>query len=103
MVVAVYCSWAVAYLQLGRRPQPSRDDPKGIGGLATDVYTLCVWVIGILAAIWAITLLLRLARAGSPEAERRRGRVPDFILGFTAIGLPFCLLFLHDAIAWFID
>ncbi len=103
MVVAVYCSWAVAYAQLGRRPRPSMDDPTDIGGFATDVHTFCVWVIGILAAIFTVAFLLRLVMAESPESERRSGRLLDFSIGVIAIGLPFSLLFLHDAIVWFID
>src|SRR6185369_3979595 len=88
MIVAVYCSWAVAYVQLGRRPRPSMDDPKSIGGFATDVYSFSVWVIGILAVIWAVSLLLKLGRTASPEAKGRNGRFLDFANGFIAVGLP---------------
>jgi hypothetical protein len=103
MVVAVYCSWVAAYAQLGRRPKPSMDDPKGIGGTATDVYTFCVWVIGILFAIWTVAVILRLMKAAPPEEARRNGRLLEFCIGATAIGVPFSLLVLHDAILWFID
>lgn len=103
MVIAIYCSWAVAYTQLGRRPRPSMDDPKYIGGFATDFSTFCVWLIYILAAIWVVAVILRLRSVASPEQEQRSGRFLDFILGAIAVGLPFSLLFLHDAIAWFID
>lgn len=103
MVAVVYCSWAVAYAQLGRRPRPSMDDPLQIGGVATDVHAFCAWTIRILVAIWGATFLLRLVRADSPGVERRNGRLQDFINGLIAIGLPFSLLVLHDAIVWFID
>src|SRR5690606_30352962 len=78
MLVAVYGSWAVAWAQLGRRPRPSMDDPRHIGGLATDVHTFSVWMIGFLAVVLVVAFLVRL-RSAAPEATRRDGRLRNFM------------------------
>ena len=105
MIVAVYSSWAVAYGQLGRHPRPSIDDPKFIGGFSTDVYTICVWLILVLAAIWALTSLIALVMGVLPKTKHRSGWWLGFAAGLIAFGVQVPLLRNSpgDAIEWFAD
>jgi hypothetical protein len=80
VAVLVYFSWAVAFWQLGRRPAPSMDDPKYIGGLSTQVSS------------W-------------PKITHRGWWWRQFALGFAAIVL---LVFSAryspgNAVSWFLD
>lgn len=45
VITSVYIAWFAAYAQLGRRPMPSMDDPRFIGGTSTAVYGVANWVM----------------------------------------------------------
>jgi hypothetical protein len=83
------------------------DDPKFIGGFSTDVYVFCSWVIGILAAVWAITSLLTLVKGFLSKTEQGGWWRLGFVAGLVAFGLLFSLLVSGkspgNAIMWFID
>jgi hypothetical protein len=107
VIIAMYSSWAVAYTQLGRRPQPNVDDPKLIGGLSTDLYEFCFPLVFVLLVIWFVTSILTCLIADSPKAERRDGWLVRLTAVLIAFG-PFAFLFLlyaspGGAIGWFFD
>jgi hypothetical protein len=52
ILILVYFAWTVAFIQLGRRPLPSMDDPKYIGGVATQVYAVVSAAIVVLFFGW---------------------------------------------------
>ena len=107
MILAIYCSWATAYVQLGRRPRPNIDDPDMIGGFFTELYDLCLPLVFVLFVIWTITSAFTLLMADSRKVEHWRGWGLGFVVGLIAFGL-LCLLFVlrsspGDAIEWFFD
>lgn len=101
--VAVYCSWAVAYAQLGRHPQPLVDDPKFIGGLSTVVYSFCMWAIAALAAVWTVSALLTIVTGVLSKAEQRGAGWLGFASVFGFSLLFFGLYLPNNAISWFFD
>jgi hypothetical protein len=104
MIATMYCAWAAAYAQLGRRPRPSIDDPNAIGGFSTDVYVFCEWVVMILFAIWALSSIFAVVMD-----VRSRGQSRSWGLGvgasLIALGLLVPLWFSSpgDAVQWFAD
>jgi len=107
VIITMYCSWAVAYTQLGRRPLPNIDDPNSIGGFSTDLYEFCLPLVFVLLAIWFVTSILTCVIADSPKGERREGWLVSLTAGLIAFG-PFVFLFLlfaspGGAIGWFFD
>jgi hypothetical protein len=105
VAVLVYFSWAVAFWQLGRRPAPSMDDPKYIGGLSTQVSSWAWQGILVLLVLWALGMI-SVAVAGSlPKITHRGWWWRQFALGFAAIVL---LVFSAryspgNAVSWFLD
>jgi hypothetical protein len=107
MLVAIYSSWAVAYAQLGRKPLPSSDDPRSIGGLSTDWYNFCLAFVFALLAVWFVTSILACVAADSPKSEQRSRWLVGITASLMVVG-PFLLLFLMftspgNAIGWFVD
>ncbi len=103
--VCVYVAWVAAYWQLGRRPMPSMDDPKFIGGAATAVYDVAGWVILASLVMWVVGMIAAAVMTLLPRTENRRSWTLQFVGGFSMIVL--CLLFVRyspgDACSWFLD
>jgi hypothetical protein len=105
MIVAVYFSWVVAYWQLGRRPQPSWDDPKYIGGFSSDVHYYCWKFILVMLAIGAISSLLVMVMGSLPKTKQRGRWWLGLAAGLIAFGLliPLARWSPASAIEWFLD
>lgn len=105
MLVAVYFSWVVAFWRLGRRPQPSWDDPKYIGGFSSDLHYACWKVILVLAATWAVSSLVVMLVGSLPKTKQRGGWWLGFAAGLVAFGLliPLARFSPGSAVEWFLD
>ena len=57
LVASFYLTWLIAWIQLGRFPRPSLDDPKSIGGLMDIAYP----VPGLLLLVMPVMTPLGLA------------------------------------------
>lgn len=102
---SVYIAWVAAYFQLGRRPMPSMDDPKFIGGPATAVYNAMGWIILISLATWIVGMGMNIVMSLLPRTENRGAWTLKFVGGFAMVAL--YLLFIRfspgEAGSWFLD
>lgn len=110
MFAAVYASWAVAYGQLERRPRPSADDPKAIGGFSTDLYDFSAPLVSVLLITWAVTSLFAFAMGIREMGMRSKTMQPGrWWFGFAAGVIPIFLLIVvvrhspGEAMEWFFD
>ena len=105
LLTAVYVAWLVAYSQLGRRPMPSMDDPKFIGGMSTGVYHVAAWFIQAALVVWVLGMVTSLVISFLPRTENRA----DWI--FRTAGGLLAMIFLlamvryspGDACSWILD
>ena len=105
VLMAVYVSWFVAYSQLGRRPMPSMDDPKFIGGMSTAVYNIVAWVILVSLVMWAVGMITNVVISLLPRTEERMNWILKAASGIAAIFLLFVMMRYSpgDACSWILD
>ena len=105
VLMAVYVSWFVAYSQLGRRPMPSMDDPKFIGGMSTAVYNIVAWVILVSLVMWAVGMITNVVISLLPRTEERMNWILKAASGVAAIVLLFVMMRYSpgDACSWILD
>lgn len=103
--VAIYANWVLACLQLHRRPVPLRDDPKGIGGVASAMYSVGSPLTDFLS--WTLvcaTGLLILITVWPQKHDRRNAtKKMCFCVG---VGLLMLLIFKLDpwhVVEWYLD
>ena len=105
ILIAVYVSWFAAYYQLGRRPLPSMDDPKFIGGTSTAIYEIVAWVILVSLVLWALGMITNVVIAVLPRTEKRR----PWLLGIAGgiVGLSVLVAMMRyspgNACSWILD
>ena len=104
-VAAVYVAWFAAMTHLGRRPVPSIDDPKFIGGFSTSVYHVAAWVVLLAVAAWIIGMIATSIASLLPRTEKRGRWIVQFVCGALAIPLLFWIVRYSpgDACNWFLD
>lgn len=105
VLMAVYVSWFVAYSQLGRRPMPSMDDPKFIGGMSTAVYNIVAWFILVSLVMWAVGMITNVVISLLPRTEERMNWILKAASGIVAIFLLFVMMRYSpgDACSWILD
>ena len=104
-LLLVYVSWLTAFLQLGRRPIPSMDDPKFLGGYSSVISSVCSKVILALLLCWAASLLGMIVFSLLPKTEDRAYWWKHVALGLAAMFLLFGSAHYSpgDAVTWFLD
>jgi Na+/H+-translocating membrane pyrophosphatase len=105
VITAVYVSWFTAYSQLGRRPMPSADDPKFIGGWSTSVTNAMTWVILVSLVIWAIGMITNLVISILARTEDKTNWMFKTVSGMIALLLLLVLARFSpgDACVWIVD
>lgn len=105
ILAVVYGAWGVAFLQLGRRPIPSMDDPKYIGGLSTQFTDATSILILVLLVAWGFSLLASAIIGVLPRTTERGRRGMQFVLGVVSMALLLALIRFSPggALAWFMD
>ena len=105
VLAAVYVSWFAAYSQLGRRPMPSMDDPKFIGGMSTAIYNVVAWVILFSLVVWAVGMVANVVISFLPRTEKRMGWVIKTASGLAALAFLFVMVRYSpgDACSWILD
>ena len=105
IVAAVYGAWAAAFIQLGRRPLPSMDDPKYIGGISTLVSNASSILVLVLLVCWILAMCANAVIAVHPRVTNKRWWLVRSAYGLTAM-LLLLLSIRHspgEALTWFID
>jgi hypothetical protein len=105
VLMAVYASWFVAYSQLGRRPIPSMDDPKFIGGMSTVVYNIVAWVVLVSLIMWAVGMITNIVTSLLPRTEERMNWILKSAIGMASFFLLFVMMRYSpgDACSWILD
>ncbi|PTY01658.1 hypothetical protein DB347_22740 [Opitutaceae bacterium EW11] len=105
IVALVYGAWATAFVQLGRRPLPSMDDPKYIGGISTLISNASTILILVLLVCWILAMCANAVIAVHPRVTDKRWWLVRFAYGLIAM-LLLLLSVRHspgEALTWFID
>ena len=105
IVAAVYGAWGTAFLQLGRRPLPSMDDPKYIGGIATQISSAAGILVLLLLVCWILTMCANAVLVVRPRVMDRRWWLVRCAYGLAAM-LLLLLSVRHspgEALTWFLD
>ena len=57
IVLLVYVAWSVAFLQLGRAPMVSADDPKFMGGISGVLNRISANLVVTMLVFWIFSII----------------------------------------------
>jgi len=105
VVAAVYSAWFIAYVQLGRAPIPSMDDPKYIGGYSTTASSIAGLVVMVSLAVGIVGMTGSFVFLLHARGQERRRWATKVGMGVAAMSLLLLLVRFSpgDACRWMLD